>query len=92
MSAVGIIFPLEDKKFFVDSHIFLGFKHSIAEKSQRDKIDYMKLIDTDMATLTNTESGIINYEQIIEWLIEYIESNNLNVKGIMYDPWNQPIL
>ena len=88
MSAVGIIFPLEDKKLFVDSHIFLGFKHSIAEKSQRDKIDYMKLIDTDMATLTNTESGIINYEQIIEWLIEYIESNNLNVKGIMYDPWS----
>jgi phage terminase large subunit-like protein len=88
MSAVGIIFPLEDKKYFVDSHIFLGFKHSIAEKSQRDKIDYMKLIDTDMATLTNTESGIINYEQIIEWLIEYVESNNLNVKGIMYDPWN----
>lgn len=88
MSAVGIIFPLEDKKYFVDSHIFLGFKHSIAEKSQRDKIDYMKLIDTDMATLTNTESGIINYEQIIEWLIEYIESNNLNVKGIMYDPWS----
>jgi phage terminase large subunit-like protein len=41
-----------------------------------------------MATLTNTESGIINYEQIIEWLIEYIESNNLNVKGIMYDPWS----
>ena len=48
----------------------------------------MKLVQTDMATLTNTQSGIINYEQVCEWLIEYIDMNDLNVKGIMYDPWN----
>lgn len=88
LSSVGIILPVEDKKFFVDSHVFIGFKNSIEEKSKRDKINYMSLIDTDMATLTNTESGIINYEQIIEWIVEYVKTNNLNVKGIMYDPWN----
>lgn len=87
LSAVGIIIPIEDK-FLVDSHVFIGFKNSIDEKSQRDKINYRALIDTDMATLTNTASGIINYEQIIEWIVEYVKSNNLNVKGIMYDPWN----
>ena len=88
LSAIGIIFPMGDKKYFVDSHVFIGFKNSIQEKTQRDKIDYMKLIDNGQATMTNTESGIINYEQIINWLVDYIQSNNLNVKGIMFDPWN----
>ncbi|PTL18496.1 terminase large subunit [Staphylococcus gallinarum] len=88
LTAIGMIFPLENNKFFVDSHVFVGTKNSIEEKSKRDKIDYMKLVQTDMATLTNTQSGIINYEQVCEWLIEYIDMNDLNVKGIMYDPWN----
>ncbi|MEB7763900.1 terminase large subunit [Staphylococcus pseudoxylosus] len=88
LTAVGMIFPLEDKKFYVDSHVFVGTKNSIAEKFKRDKINYMSLVETNMATLTNTESGVINYEQVCDWLIDYIESNELNVKGIMYDPWN----
>ncbi|MFC1256005.1 terminase large subunit [Staphylococcus xylosus] len=88
LTAVGMIFPLEDKNYFVDSHVFVGTKNPIEEKSKRDKIDYMYLVQTDMATLTNTHSGIINYEQVCNWLIDYIDSNELVVKGIMYDPWN----
>lgn len=88
LTALGFIYPLEDKKYFVDSHVFVGTKKSIEEKSKADKIDYMRLVETDKATLTNTQSGIINYEQVIDYLIEFIQSNQLNVKGIMYDPWN----
>lgn len=88
LTAVGMIFPTENKNFFVDSHVFVGFKKSIEEKTKTDKIDYMKLVNTHMATLTNSESGIINYEQVVEWIVEYIESNQLNIKGLMYDPWN----
>lgn len=88
LTAVGMIFPTDDNKFFVDSHVFVGTKNPIEEKSKRDKINYMTLVETEFATLTNTQSGIINYEQVCDWLINYIESNELNVKGIMYDPWN----
>ena len=88
LTAIGMIFPIEDKRFYVNSHVFVGTKRPIEEKSKADKIDYMQLVQTDMATLTNTDSGIINYEQVCDWLVEYVESNELKVKGIMYDPWN----
>lgn len=88
LTAIGMVFPLEEGKYYADSHVFVGFKNSIESKSQQDKIDYMQLVETDMATLTNTASGIINYVQVIEWIDDYVRSNNLEVKGIMYDPWN----
>lgn len=88
LTAIGMIFPLEDKKYFVNSHVFVGTKKPIEEKTKADKIDYMKLVDTDMATLTDTQSGIINYEQVIDYLVRFIEENELNVKAICYDSWN----
>src|SRR5699024_8941128 len=68
-------------------HVFVGTKGGIREKSERDKIDYERLVNTKYATMTNSQSGIINYEQVVEWLVDYIEEHNLNVKGIMYDAW-----
>lgn len=88
LTAIGFIFPTENELMYTDAHVFVGTKGGIAAKSERDKIDYESLVKTDYATLTNSESGIINYKQVVEWLVEYIESNELEVKGIMYDPWN----
>src|SRR5690606_34636811 len=70
------------------AHVFVGTKGGIAAKSERDKIDYEALVQTNYATLTNSESGIINYKQVVDWLVTYIEENRLDVKGILYDPWN----
>lgn len=88
LTAIGLIFPTENEKYFVDAHVFVGTKGGIQAKSERDKIDYQSLAQTDYATLTDSESGIINYRQVVSWLVEYINNNNLDVKGIMYDPWN----
>lgn len=88
LTALSFIYPTDDRKYYVDSHVFVGTKHSLYEKSQADKIDYMRLIDTNMATLTRAESGIIDYEQVIDYLIEFIEQHNLNVKAIAYDSWS----
>ena len=88
LAAVGFIFPTDTEKYFIDAHVFVGTKYGLENKSIRDKIDYELLISQGLATLTNTESGIINYNQIIDYIINTIEDNKLNVKGIMYDPWN----
>ncbi|EGQ3151763.1 terminase large subunit [Staphylococcus pseudintermedius] len=87
LTAIGFIYPLDNKKYYVDSHVFVGFKNDLREKSKRDKIDYEKLVQTDKATLTNASSGIIDPEQMVDWLVNYIEDNNLNVKAICYDGW-----
>lgn len=88
LTAIGLIFPTENEKYFVDAHVFVGTKGGIQAKSERDKIDYQALAESEYATLTDSESGIINYRQVVSWLVEYINNNNLDVKGIMYDPWN----
>lgn len=88
LTAVGLIYPLDKNKSFVDAHVFVGHKGGLQAKSERDKIDYEQLVRTDRATLTNTASGIINEDQVIEWIEKYIEGNKLDVKGIMYDPWS----
>lgn len=87
LTAIGFIYPLDNDKRFVDSHVFVGHKGGLAAKSERDKINYEALVKTNKATLTDTTSGIINDQQVFEWLINYIEDNKLDVQGIMYDPW-----
>ena len=88
LTAVGFVYPLENDKRFVDSHVFVGHKGGLQAKSERDKIDYERLVKTNKATLTNTSSGIISEQQVFDWLIDYIESNKLDVQGVLYDPWN----
>lgn len=88
LTAISFVYPLDDKKkYYVDSHVFVGFKNSIEEKIQRDKIDYNRLIEQGKATLTSSESGIIDPEQVVKWLTDYIEENKLEVKAICLDPW-----
>lgn len=87
LTAVAFVYPLENEKYFVDSHVFVGHKGGIHAKSERDKIDYEQLVRTAKATLTDTVSGIINDQQVFDWMIQFIEDNQLDVKGIMYDPY-----
>ncbi|WP_337227961.1 terminase large subunit [Staphylococcus succinus] len=87
LTALSFIYPTSDESYFVDTHVFVGTKGSILEKSKRDKINYEKLVSTDNATLTTAESGIIDPEQVVRWLIDFIGENQLNVKAICYDPW-----
>lgn len=87
LTAISMVYPLENEKSYVDSHVFVGHKGGIQAKSERDKIDYEQLVKTNKATLTDTTSGIINDQQVFDWLIDYIEENQLDVQGIMYDPY-----
>lgn len=87
LTALSFIYPTSDETYYVDTHVFVGTKGSIVEKSKRDKINYEKLVNTDNATLTTADSGIIDPEQVVRWLIDFIGENQLNVKAICYDPW-----
>lgn len=87
LTALAFIYPTDNKKYFVDSHVFVGTKRGIEEKIKQDKINYYKLSDMGIATITNSDSGIIDPEQLYHWLLDYIEKHNLNVKAICYDSW-----
>ncbi|MEH7296612.1 terminase large subunit [Bacillus altitudinis] len=90
LSSLGFIYPLEDaeENFFVDSHSFVGRKGGLENKIQRDKIDYRRLEQEGYCTITDKESGIINLQQVIDYMVDHITKNDLQVKGIFYDPYN----
>src|SRR5699024_1717599 len=85
ITAVGMVYPFDDDIRHGDTHVFVSQIGGIHAKTQRDNIDYQKLVETDMATLTYTTSGIRNDQHVFDWIINYIEENQLDVQGIMYD-------
>lgn len=87
LTAISFVYPTDNKKYFVDSHVFVGTKNGIERKIQQDKINYHKLVDMGMATITSADSGIIDPEQLYYWLKDYIEEYQLDVKAICYDSW-----
>lgn len=91
LAAVSMMYPVEDNKLFVDNHSFVATKGGLENKSIRDKIDYQMLANKGYATITDLNSGIINYSLIIDFIVNHIRDNNLNVKGIMYDDWGSDV-
>lgn len=85
ISAVTPIHAIDDNKMYITTHGFFGYEGSFELKMKRDKINYQKFIDEGYGTLTNLESGLINYEQITDYIIDYQRRYKLNVKGIYYD-------
>ncbi|TXK24604.1 terminase large subunit [Bacillus amyloliquefaciens] len=94
LTAVSWIYPLNDKeeRYFIDSHSFVGTKYGLDNKIQRDKIDYRKLAEEGFCTITDKKSGTINQKQIIEYIQNHVNENDLIVKAILFDPHNIQLL
>ncbi|AMQ71829.1 MULTISPECIES: terminase large subunit [Bacillus amyloliquefaciens group] len=90
LSALSFIYPLEDENetFYVDSHSFVGTKGGLDNKIERDKLDYRTLAKAGYCTITDKKSGIINLQQVVEYMINHIKEFDLQVKGIFFDPYN----
>lgn len=89
LSAVSWIVPLpEQKKFWVDSHAFVGTRGGIKNKIQKDKIDYLALRRRGEVTLSNLESGNIDDQQIIDFIYNLIGEHKFSVNCICYDRYS----
>lgn len=89
LSAFSFAHMLDNKKVYVDTHAFVSTVEPVEVKSKRDKMDYMKLAQEGHVSISENElSGIIDYEQMIDWLLEYEKKHNLNIKYVVYDPYN----
>ena len=73
---------------FLDSHSFIGLRTNLEQKIKRDKINYNLSIEKGEAETTRSESGMIDYKQVIDYIIDFIEIHDLNVKAVCYDAWN----
>lgn len=88
LTAVSFTHMVDNDKIFVDTHAFVSTRTPIEMKMKRDKTDYIKLENEGFVTISRTESGVIDYIEVIDYILEYEKKHNLNIKEICYDPFN----
>lgn len=77
-----------NKQYYITSHSFVGTKGGLQGKIERDLIDYRQLSEEGYCTITNLSSGIINTNQVLDYIETYVNRHNLDVQAICYDPYS----
>lgn len=76
-----------NKQYYITSHSFVGTKGGLQGKIERDLIDYWQLEKDGYCTITDLTSGIINTDQVLDYIESYVSKNQLDVQAICYDPY-----
>lgn len=87
-TAIAFVYPHEiEEKWHVEQHSFIPWKQagSIEAKEKQDGINYRELAKEGFCTITSHPQGLINDDEVYQWIVEYIESNQLDVIFFGYD-------
>ncbi|MCI2170980.1 terminase large subunit [Schleiferilactobacillus perolens] len=73
---------------YADSFSFVGTKYGgIKEKSKRDGFDYLTGAQRGECNITQLASGVIDYDEVLNFILDMIDRNQWTVKAICYDPF-----
>ncbi|WP_281196554.1 terminase large subunit [Lactobacillus acetotolerans] len=91
-TAVGFVYPYKDGKtgeprFHIAQHSFIPWQQagSIEAKEKQDGLQYRELAKKGYCTITAHQKGIINPEQVYNWLLDYVQKHKLKVMFFGYD-------
>ncbi len=91
LTSLALEFPFvvnNEQKYFIHSHSFIPAKR-VQEHIKTDKAPYDIWIKEGLLTVTETLGGVkTDYKYIVVHLKELIETYDLKLKGIAYDPHN----
>ena len=88
LTAVSWLIPTGNGRFYCDSHSWIGTKYGLDSKIKRDGIDYRSMERAGECTITKLSSGIIDYDEVFDYIQSLIGKYNWTVKYIAYDPYN----
>lgn len=93
-TSIAFIYPYTDhlgnNKFYVEEHSWIPTARAqrrIDLKEQQDNIPYRHLEEKGFCTIATNRFGYINYDEVFEYLMNYIDDNDLDVDSITYDKW-----
>ncbi|CUW06621.1 terminase large subunit [Leuconostoc gasicomitatum] len=92
-TAISFVYPYRDKngnkRWHVQQHSFIPWEKagSIEAKEKQDGINYRELSKLGYCTITSHPQGLINDDQVYQWLLGYVEDNSLDVVFFGYDAW-----
>lgn len=86
LTSVSWVLPTTAGGHYVDSHSFIGTKWGLDTKIKRDRFDYRASAERGECSITELETGLIDYNKVLSF-IEGLASG-YNLQGIYYDPWH----
>ncbi|MHC5226908.1 terminase large subunit [Enterococcus sp. LJL99] len=87
LTSISWVIPFEEyNKFFVDSFSFVATKGGIELKEREDNTLYRELERQGYCSISELESGLIDYDTMVDWLIHFVNENKLDVQAVAYDP------
>lgn len=91
-TALAFIVPYDDNgknKWHLMQHSFIPWYKagSIEAKEKQDGINYRDLSQKGFCTITSHPQGMINDDQVYQWLLNFVEDNNLNIIFFGYDAY-----
>lgn len=88
LTSVSWIIPQDDGTYYCDSHSWVATKYGLIEKMKADNINYQALADAGECDITDLESGVIDYQNVFDFIKRMVDDNDLKVEAICYDPWS----
>ncbi|AMR19299.1 terminase large subunit [Lactiplantibacillus plantarum] len=92
-TALAFVFPYRDNndktRWFIYQHSFIPWQKagSIEAKEKQDGINYRNLAQKGFCTISSHPQGLINDEQVYQWLLNFVERHRLEVVFFGYDAW-----
>lgn len=87
-TAIAFVYPYNDEeKWHIEQHSFIPWKTagSIEAKEKQDGLNYRELEKEGYCTITSHLQGLINEDEVYEWIINYVEEHQLDVIFFGYD-------
>ncbi|WP_080499900.1 terminase large subunit [Lactiplantibacillus plantarum] len=88
LTSVSWIIPQDDGTYYCGSHSWVATKYGLLEKMKADNINYQALADAGECSVTDLESGVIDYQNIFDFIKRMVDKNDLTVEAITYDAWS----
>lgn len=92
LTSISWLVQLDNGTYYADSHSFVANKDDIVAKGKRERVNYVSLARKGECDISQTDSGVIDYDVIYEWLIDFIKLHNLQVDAISFDPYQMSYL
>lgn len=92
-TSVAFIFPYQvnnDTYYYLQQHSWVPLNHcngSIQQKEKQDGINYRAAEQQGFATIAKNRFGYIDDDSVINWIMDFVETNQLQVKFFVFDRW-----
>lgn len=98
-SSISVVYPYRvgnETHYVIHNHSFIptAYAGSIQKKEQQDEINYSQAQSDGYATIIdeNIGGGVIDVQDIYNYIREYIEEHSDAEFMVLYDPWASDIL